>query len=228
MMMLGFWFVLCFGSAFLEEATRNLRSSDLAKIELMSTTFGTLQKHLNELRVRQKVTDKSVANLNAATRKLNEFQVSWKKLIQSNNSNKSEPSTDSGCDTTLKIVHLLMKRFDNVETSFDHKSSNLRTEFGKKPTMQSDKTKNLQTRIDQLTTQADKRERSNSELKTTVKTMDSKLKQAVLDLKSESRKRQDLGATMDLNKKSVNNTLFTMDRKLTNLASDVKSLFIQS
>ena len=138
MMMLGFWFALCFGMAFLGEATRNIRRSDLAKIELMSTTFGALQKHLNELRVRQKATDKSIVNLNEATRKLNDFQVSWKKLIQSDNSNKSGPLMDSGCDTTLKIVHLLMKRFDNVETSCDQKISNLRTEIGKKQTMQSD------------------------------------------------------------------------------------------
>ena len=85
-------------------------------------------------------------------------------------------------------------------------------------------TKNLQTKIDQLTTKADKCERSNSELKTTVKTLDNKLKQAILDLKSESKKRQDLGNTVDLNKKSANNTLSDLDRKLTNLASDVKSL----
>ena len=84
--------------------------------------------------------------------------------------------------------------------------------------------KHLQTKIDQLTTKADKCERSNLEMKTTVKIMDSKLKQAILDLKSESKKRQDLGATVDLNKESTNNTLSIMDRKLSNLAFDVKSL----
>ena len=190
----------------------------------MSTSFGALQKHLNKMRARQTATDKSIANLNEATRKLNDFQISWKKLIQSDNVNKSEPSTDSGCDTTLKIVHLLMKRFDNVETSCDQKISNLRTEIGTNKTLRSDETKNLQTKVDKLTTKADKCERSNLELKTTVKTMDSKLKQAILDLKSESKKRQDLGATVDMYKKSANNTFSSMDRKLTNLASDVKSL----